>query len=453
MKLQVLKYFTLLGVLALWQCEAKLDEFKPENGSADFTTFVAIGDSYTSGYTDGALSKAGQKNGFSAILAHQLSTTDNYYDQPFIPEGMSVGGDGNGSYKLVVLNKSLVPFPTTGNPELLSDPSNWVNGQAPFNNIGVPGVKSFHLLAPELGDYTLGEGAFNPFYSRFASAPGTSTMISDAMLKKPTFFSLWAGGNDVLQYALAGGNGKVGGIGINDITDEATFTYSINKALSELTSGKAKGVLGNIPDVKSLPYFNYIAYDGLELDAEKAAMLNAGYEPYNQMAEANGLPQIVFSEGRNAFVIADSSYPLHMRQIKEDEKVLLSASTGILGEAGWGSKEPMPEDQVLSSQELAAIKDATTRFNTIIAGAASQYELPVADINQLLIEAEKGLVIDGNLYTTEFVTGGIFSLDGIHTSGRGSAVITNRFIETINKHYGATVPLVNVNDYPGIEFP
>jgi hypothetical protein len=60
-----IKYFTLflLGAL-LWQCELNVDEFEPSKGNADFTTFVSIGDSYSAGYTDGALGFDGQQVSF-----------------------------------------------------------------------------------------------------------------------------------------------------------------------------------------------------------------------------------------------------------------------------------------------------------------------------------------------------------------------------------------------------
>nr|WP_321410478.1 hypothetical protein [uncultured Carboxylicivirga sp.] len=65
----------------------------------------------------------------------------------------------------------------------------------------------------------------------------------------------------------------------------------------------------------------------------------------------------------------------------------------------------------------------------------------------------EGLIIDGNRYSTTFVTGGIFSLDGIHATGRGSAIIANSFIEAINEQFDAQVPEVNINDYKTVEFP
>src|SRR5205085_2114086 len=89
-----------------------------------------------------------------------------------------------------------------------------------YQNMGVPGVKSFDLLRHDLGvpGFTM-----NPFYWRFASdvtPGGTSTVVSDALKSNPTFFTLWIGSNDVLGYATSGGSGIVNGTNPNDITSE-----------------------------------------------------------------------------------------------------------------------------------------------------------------------------------------------------------------------------------------
>ena len=217
-------------------------------------------------------------------------------------------------------------------------------------------------------------------------------------------------------------------------------------------SGGAKGVISNIPSIDALPYFSYIAYDNLILTAEQATMLNNGYAEYNRYADQYGLPRIVFQEGRNAFVMEDPDNPLNMRQMKEGEKVLISALSGIFDKY-WGSMLPMPDSLSLNESEIANITEATDAYNDIIKEVATDNNLAFVDANKVLTQLKTGILIDGVGYNTEFVTGGFFSLDGIHASGRGYAIIANEFIKAINVKYGAMVPLVNVNDYPGIEFP
>ncbi len=451
MKFKLL-YITIVA-LGVVSCQKEADVPVPRIGEADFSVFVAMGDSYTAGYTNGALSREGQESAFATLIAENLTQLSNTgFTVPFLPEGTSVGSSLEGEMELQVTSDGLAPEVTNGNPELLTDQSAWKNSDAPYHNLGIPGARSYHLVAPEYGDYTQGQGNFNPFYARFATAPGVSTALSDALALEPTFFSLMIGGNDVLGYALAGGEGETEGMGGDDITPVSAFAQSFSYLLSELTSNGAKGVVATVPDIDQLPFFNTVVPNMLVLTAEQASSLNAGYEQYNAAAAQHGLDEINFSVGPNLFVVEDADHPLGLRQAKPEEKLLLTARIGI-SSAGWGSQVPVPQDQVLDQNELEAIADATESFNDLIRSSADQFDLALVETNALLENTADGLMIDGNVYTNEYITGGLFSLDGIHVTARGSAILANEFIDAVNEKYGSTIPHVVVNNEDGIIFP
>jgi len=60
---------------------------------------------------------------------------------------------------------------------------------------------------------------------------------------------------------------------------------------------------------------------------------------------------------------------------------------------------------------------------------------------------------DGINFTTEFIKGGFYSVDGIHPNSRGYAMIANEYMEVINASYGANLKPVAVSNYRGITFP
>jgi len=447
--------YTGLLALGLFSCELADKEFNASTGSADFTKTVVVGDSYLAGYMDNALYAEGQENGIGAILSNQLSAVGNTLNKlPLIEAGKSIGSMQNGKYVLQIVDGALSPVPTEGDVSLLSDQSKWVNADVPFANVSVPGAKAIHLVSPLLGDYTLGEGNFNPFYSRFATMPGTSTVVEDALVNEPRFFVYWAGINDVLDYASNGGVGSESGLEPGDITSTDAFAESVNGAIAMLSANNTMGVVANIPDISKMPFFTTVPYNALVLTSEQAQGLNDYYEQvldYNNNAELLGLPTITFVEGPNAFVIEDATYPLQIRQMNATEKVLLSAQSEI---ASWptGQVLPLTDGVVLTDAELKSIADATTEFNAIIKTAASN--LSLADMNTWFNSlAETGLLVDGNLYTTTFVSGNVFSLDGLHPSMKGAALFANEFIKAINTKYNANIPSADVNNQPGIVFP
>jgi lysophospholipase L1-like esterase len=75
-------------------------------------------------------------------------------------------------------------------------------------------------------------------------------------------------------------------------------------------------------------------------------------------------------------------------------------------------------------------------------------------MNQLLSDiAARGIRIDGQAFSTTFVTGQLFSLDGVHLTGKGYAIVANHIIKAVNAKYNANIPQAIVHDYTGIEFP
>ena len=76
------------------------------------------------------------------------------------------------------------PVSVSGMPS--TDIANIVPG--PYNNMGVPGAKSFHLLAPGYGNIANFLAAANPYFIRMASSPN-ATVLEDALAQNPTFFS------------------------------------------------------------------------------------------------------------------------------------------------------------------------------------------------------------------------------------------------------------------------
>lgn len=486
-------------------------------GDANFSKYIALGNSLTSGYRDGALYLDGQNESFPNMIAAQMKLAGGgEFKQPLMPN--NVGGFTNlpgfgGKYTLQVVNGALSPVQSAPSAALDN-----ISSGGPYQNLGVPGAKSFHLLASGYGNPAgLSQGLANPYFVRFASS-ATTSVVADAAAQNATFFSLWIGANDVLSYATNGGmNASTSGgtttytpavfqngntnpatYKSNDISDPNVVAGSIKAVLDALkNTGTTKGVIANIPDVTTIPFFTRIPYNTVPLDEAKATAINTSLlTPLRNALTYLGAPNRLnlVSAGNNPVIIIDNSLPNlsaqltavlaaggatpqqaaflgaafgQARHAKPGDLILLSAS-GQLGMDGLtnapptqtsqfiiGASYPLHDRFSLTSTEAKNVSTAVAAYNAGIKNLAGSYGLAHVDANSKMAElaTTSGIQWDGVRYTASFVTGGTFSLDGVHLTGRGYALIANEFIKAINATYKSTLPQVNVNKYSGVTFP
>ena len=456
-------------------------------GSANFSKYVALGNSLSAGYTDGALFIEGQKNSWTKILSDQFQLVGGgEFKIPFMPDNK--GGALLGT--IPVLENRLYfngagPVRIPGGPTSQLLPG--LTGQ--FNNMGVPGAKSFHLLAPGYGNPAgILAGTANPYFCRFASS-ATASVIGDAMAQQPTFFTLWIGNNDVLGYATTGGDGT------NPITPSAGaagvgFDATYNALVTTLTSAGAKGAVANIPNVATLPFFKTVPTSPLSPTALGGAVqintINTNlYGPLKAILTATGdgarinllsataaNPLLIVDESltdRSANIAAALTGSLgaptaaafgaifgRARQTTTADLVLLTTSS-VIGTVApgvpaqinvFGVTYPLQDKHILIPAEITEIANATSAFNATIAAAAASKDLAFVNANAVLTQvATTGLNVNGFNFTGQLVFGHAFSLDGVHPTSRGYALIANEFAKSINAKYGSNLPSVNVGVY------
>ena len=471
-------------------------------GSADFSKYVALGNSLCAGYSDSALFIAGQENSYPNLLSQQFALVGGgEFKIPYMNDnvgGLLLGGTQIQGPRLYFNGSGPAPAPGT----ITTDITTVLSG--PFNNMGVPGAKSFHLLASGYGNIAgVLSGQANPYFVRFASS-STTSVLADAVAQSPTFFSLWIGSNDVLGYATSGGIGvnQAGNLnpatyGGSDITDPNVFASVYSTLLDGLTAGGAKGVVANIPDVTSVPFFTTVPTNPIPgLPPASAGQLNALFGGINSALAGAGLPPrfatLVADDGNpatveaNPLLIKDETLPNISVQITaaltpavgaatagylgsiygqarhakntvgSKDYILLTART-IIGTLQTGAPSPfntigvsypMQDNTTLTASETAEVKTATVAFNTSIQNLASAKGLAFVDANAILTQvANGGLVVSGYTMTSTYVTGNSFSLDGVHPSPKGYALIANKFLEAINATYGSNFKGLNLGQF------
>lgn len=331
-------------------------------GQLDFTRFVSIGNSLTAGLQDGALYDDGQEKSFPALLAQQFMTQGvggGTFNQPDInsvngysgpgPDGQPGTGDDYGRLELSL--SQLIPLPTQG--ELFGL---YPGNKAELRNFGVPGMRSVDIADPAF--------ASNGYYARFATAPGTSTVLGDALAVNPTFFTYWLGNNDILGYAAGGGADD------SAITPIGDVTTALTQGMGALVAAGAQGVALTVPLIVTIPYFRAVPFNAIPLDEATATQLNAAFAGFNQVLDVLVAQSLISQEDADARRV---SYQAGSNPILMADEYLTDLGPFFDALAGLGAitpeqragLEPYRQSRPATSDDLPTLASAAVLGTTV----------------------------------------------------------------------------------------
>ncbi len=397
-----LKSFSILAafsvcVTALVSCSSGSSSTAPPgtpSPAGDFTTTVFLGDSLTAGYQSSSLLDTAEVNGWAPLVARQAGF-------PIVQALIAYPGA-----PATLVLKSLGPPPvitqaagvTTGRDNFSTQVTDLAVPGAEVNDIAntvpaiIPTTNQEIITQLVLGFPGLGYGQD---YSQ----------ATFAVKANPTTIFLWAGNNDALVADLTGTP--------NSMTSVSDFTAQYTALIKELTTQTtAHLVIGNIPDVTLVPYL------------QPAVLVLAEY------SAATGYPVATLS---GLFGIAAGDF-VTPEGLDEITAILTGKQSTPISDAG-----------VLTAAEASTVQAQVVAFNKVISDQAAAAGATLVDINALFNQiAAQGLTINGFTGTSAFL-GGFFSLDGIHPSNTGYAVVANTFIDTMNAAFKKTIPDVDLS--------
>jgi len=406
------------------------------NGAVDFSKFISIGDSQTAGYSNDGLYLSGQQASFPALMAKQMiSAGGGAFKQPLFGNTEANGsgyltlsgynGDGTPNITRVTTNLAIKGTINVAGYGSVTLYNKYAGGD--INNFGVSGIRLTDINNTQYGN-------LNGYFERLLpkNAPNNTTSYLDFVTAKPyTFFSCWLGNNDVLQYATAGAASGT-------VTDKDVFQNVYQSLITTLTANGQKGVVATIPDVTALPFFNTITVNSL---LQTVKQVNPGVQGLYIKASTGSGP-------------VNQTYTV--RLATNSDLILLNFSPSKIGQLvatssgmqpyGLSPLAPIDNQYVLDQNEVFIIKNFVLAYNTAIKSIATTKGLAVFDANAYLNQLKQnGLTVNGVKFTADFITGGVFSLDGIHLTPRGCALEANQFISAINKTYGTVLLPVDVS--------
>lgn len=431
-------YIGLIACTLAVSCAPEIDN-KPgsstETSKPDFSKYIAIGNSLTAGFADGGLYLEGQKQAFPLLIAEKMKAHGGgEFKSPFFTEAQS---NGSGYIRL----KDLV----NGQPvtETVTDKLA-IRGALPnggylytkytdeINNLGVPGMRLDMIDIPGIGSQV-----GNPYFERLLTDDAALTSYREFVTSKNhTFFSFSLGNNDALGYAT---NGAVSTDLTNILTDTASFGQKLRAIITDLTENDQKGVIATIPDVSAVPFLTTVT---------RQALLQAA----TTASQAQGGPAVT------TLYIATKT---GSRPANDNDLFALPfASSGLLGKPnaqqipyGLHIANPIESKYVLDETEVSEVKTRIDQYNAKIKQVAQDRQLAVADIHAFLNKVKNGYAYNGIVISNKYITGNVFSLDGIHLTPMGYAIMANIFIEAINAKYGSQLDKVDATKYRGVKMP
>ncbi|WDF69019.1 G-D-S-L family lipolytic protein [Sphingobacterium oryzagri] len=420
-------YVGLASLTLAASCKPEIDGFVPTAGQANFSKYISVGNSLTAGFADGGLYLAGQQVAYPNLIAEQLQQVGGgEFRSPLFSEAQR---NGSGYLELAAL--------VNGQPQTRNVTENLgyraqgrlVKYTEEIENLGVPGMRIDLASVPQFS-------SLNMYFERLLpdNEVNRRTYKDFATTKNHTFFSFWLGNNDVLGYAMNGAYQNPLDP-TTTLTSVAVFNGLYNEFIDLLTANQQKGVVATIPTVTSIPFFTTVT----------TARLVAGVS-----ASTNGAYSNIYI--RTAAGV---------RTATSDDLFTLRFPTDTLGKTSGGipgygliPQNPLSDQLVIDRDEVVEIAQRVTAFNDIIKAAASRKGLAVADAQAYLNRVSNpGIMYNGVNVNASFITGNAFSLDGIHLTPMGNALIANLFIDAINAQYGSKIPKVDATRYPGVKFP
>lgn len=449
-----------ISLLIFNGCEDRTELTAPEvpaftSGTADFTRIVSIGNSLTAGFQSNALFESAQLYSFGSILAKQAKSAS--YVQPLISDP----GFG-GRINLTGFSNTTPPRPIFSYSPAQGGTPLMLTHAAPYNNLGVPGAILFDIM--DTTDFAAKSVArANPFFQLVLRNPALGNSIfAQAKNLSPTFMVVWIGNNDVLGYATSGGTRGTDATGKLP-SDPLVFGFLYNQLVTRIATElpNTKAVFGNIPNVTSVPYFKSVGPSvAAEIKKAQAAFPTLpGLVYAKSTAPFVGVATVESLAGfQTLLTLTSSNYAPYLGQptgkYYVDKGMAIPTGVDTTKPFGFDPTNPFPNEFVLDPDEITIASNAVTSFNnTISALVNANPNFVLFDANAYMNQVSStGLTVDGIGFNASFITGGVFSYDGVHLSSQGNALVANRIIEVINAKFGSTIQKVNLQTVPGMKF-
>lgn len=285
----------------------------------------------------------------------------------------------------------------------------------PTRNVAIASAKTADALNTTPQNHT--DVFYAKLYARIL--PPGHTQLSAAMSLKPKFVSVELGANEVL--------GALSGIAIPGVTIVALATWApLYTSLVETIAREVKrGVLvGMINDVGTFPSFRR----GSELYTDRATFAAAFHVDISNNCESS--ENLLFVAVRVPTAVATGL----AQKARGLGPFVLSCADGGMG----------VQDFVLTPAEQRVVNAALSEMDAHIRSIANRHRFAIVYLQELYGRPDlKPPFSVLQFMTSQQPYGQYISLDGIHPSGAGHALLAAAAAKAINERYGYGIPTVS----------
>ncbi len=371
--------------------------------SSYFKKFVAMGASYTAGFQSDSYNEVAQLNGPAAWIARQAGA---YFPIPLIkmpglpPEEGFDGLDTNGVFTVSLAAIASDLFTATNFSEFFVDPS-----ITPYN-IAVPGAMiEDEVLGPASKSSSasfvipLTNFLFAPYDNNFFETKDIKPEIVMAQELHPSIIvSTDEYGNDLLT-------------GV--VTPYNEFALYITQAVSALAATGAQVFLANVPHAINLPSFQQTAVNDLTPCSLTFSDITGGIQGLDQAA---GPPDNCAATFANTCEYTACESLVAMNQSVDEFNAEFATAVA-----------PYPNVHIV---DFAGLMNGSVQ----LAGQGVTFD------SEGFPEYKVGVGVGSQTLKMKHL-GGFYSMDDLHLTNTGYAILASTFIQTINDTLGTSVPL------------
>ncbi|MGD0739577.1 MAG: SGNH/GDSL hydrolase family protein [Terracidiphilus sp.] len=359
-----------------------------------FATTVVIGDSLSAGFQNGSLLDSQQPNGWASLVAKQanFSLALPLIASPGVPSVLQLVSLGPPPVIQQASGISIGRVDPLTQPYDLAVPGHLLNDVINTAPVLVP-TSDEELITDLVLGFPLGD---------------TKSQMNKAIELNPTAIFVWAGNDDALQADESGSP--------SSMTPAATFTQEFTQLLGTLHSQtKATLIVANIPDVTEIPYLT------------PAATVIATVATETGLTQAQVAADLGIADGDLVNATGESEVETAIVQIQHGQ-----------------TPTPLTDSGFLTASEVTQVQTTIDQYNSAITQEVAAVGGILVDIHSYFQTLQSGITINNYHATTGFL-GGLFSLDGVHPTNTGYALIANQFIGALNSNAKTNIAEVNIS--------